>query len=99
MIVVRYKITIPKFRQFNQNKKIETKNILMKEKNFKDLVTYFTMKEKEYLMIDNYLVELSLVNIEDVIDIEKFDDTKIFIETDDKLKDDVALKNVVILIT
>ena len=99
MIVVRYKITIPKFRQFNQNKKIETKNILMKEKNFKDLVTYFTMKEKEYLMIDNYLLELSLVNIEDVIDIEKFDDTKIFIETDDKLKDDVALKNVVILIT
>ena len=57
------------------------------------------MKEKEYLMIDNYLLELSLVNIEDVIDIEKFDDTKIFIETDDKLKDDVALKNVVILIT
>ena len=71
----------------------------MKEKNFKDLVTYFTMKEKEYLMIDNYLLDLALVNIEEVIDIEKLDDTKIFIETDDKLKDDVALKNVVILIT
>ena len=71
----------------------------MKEKNFKDLVTYFTMKEKEYLMIDNYLLGLALVNIEEVIDIEKLDDTKIFIETDDKLKDDVALKNVVILIT
>ena len=71
----------------------------MKEKNFKDLVTYFTMKEKEYLMIDNYLLDLALVNIEEVTDIEKLDDTKIFIETDDKLKDDVALKNVVILIT
>ena len=71
----------------------------MKEKNFKDLVTYFTMKEKEYLMIDNYLLGLALVNIEEVIDIEKLDDTKIFIETDDKLKHDVALKNVVILIT
>ena len=71
----------------------------MKEKNFKDLVTYFTMKEKEYLMIDNYLLDLALVNIEEVIDIEKLDDTKIFIETDDKLKHDVALKNVVILIT
>ena len=71
----------------------------MKEKNFKDLVTYFTMKEKEYLMIDNYLLDLALVNIEEVIDIEKLDDTKIFIETDDKLKDDVALKNVAILIT
>ena len=71
----------------------------MKEKNFKDLVTYFTMKEKEYLMIDNYLLDLALVNIEEVTDIEKLDDTKIFIETDDKLKHDVALKNVVILIT
>ena len=50
-------------------------------------------------MIDNYLLDLALVNIEEVIDIEKLDDTKIFIETDDKLKDDVALKNVVILIT
>ena len=63
MIVVRYKITISKFRQFNQNKKIETKNILMKEKNFKDLVTYFTMKEKKYLMIDNYLLELSILKM------------------------------------
>ena len=33
-----------------------------------------------------------------IIRIEKMDDTKILIETDDKLLDDVTLKNVVILI-
>ena len=29
------------FRQFGQNKKIETKNILIDEKNYQDLVVYF----------------------------------------------------------
>ena len=33
-----------------------------------------------------------------MIRIEKMDDTKILIQTDDKLLDDVTLKNVVILI-
>ena len=33
------------------------------------------------------------------IGLEKFDDTKILIDMDDKLPDDVSLKNVVILIT
>ena len=30
------------FSQFSQSKKIETKNILIDEKNYKDLMTYFT---------------------------------------------------------
>ena len=35
----------------------------------------------------------------EIIGLEKFDDTKILIDMDDKLPDDVSLKNVVILIT
>ena len=34
-----------------------------------------------------------------LIDIEKFDNTEIFIDTDDKLSEDTTLKNVVILMT
>ena len=33
------------------------------------------------------------------MDIEKFDDIKLLIDADDKLPDDISLKNVVILIT
>ena len=35
--------------------------------------------------------------IKEIIGIEKFDDTKVLIETDYKLPDDITLKNVVIL--
>ena len=40
-----------------------------------------------------------LAKIKKIIGIERFDDTKIWIEIDDKLPGDVTLKNVVILIT
>ena len=40
-----------------------------------------------------------LAKIKKIIGIERFDDTKILIEIDDKLPGDVTLKNVVILIT
>ena len=44
-------------------------------------------------MVDDYILDKVLV------DIEKFDDNKILIDTDDKLPYDITLKNVVILIT
>ena len=37
--------------------------------------------------------------MEKIIGIEKFDDTKILIDIDDKLPDDITLKNVVVLMT
>ena len=56
------------------------------------------MKEK-YLIADDYIIDKVLQKVEETIGIEKLDDTKILIDTDDKLPDDINLKNVVILMT
>ena len=50
------------------------------------------------LIIDDYILDKVLDKIKWIISTEKFDDTKILIEVDDKLLDDISLKNVVILI-
>ena len=50
-------------------------------------------------MADDYIIDKVLEKVEEIIGIEKLDDTKILIDTDDKLPDDINLKNVVILMT
>ena len=50
-------------------------------------------------MVDYYMLDKVLDKIKEMIDIENFDYTKILIDTDDKLSDDITLKNVVILVT
>ena len=50
-------------------------------------------------MVDNYMLDIMIEQIKKRIVIEKFDNTKILIGTDDKLPDDITLKNVAILIT
>ena len=57
------------------------------------------MMEKKYLMIDGYMLNKVLDNPKEIIGIKKFDDTKILIDTDEKLTDDISFKNVVILMT
>ena len=57
------------------------------------------MKEKKYLMVNDYMLDKVLDKIKKIINIIKFNDTKILIDTDDKLQGYIALKNVVILIT
>ena len=47
------------------------------------------MKEK---MFDDYMLDKVLEKIKEIISIEQFDDTKILIDTDDKLPDDITLK-------
>ena len=54
---------------------------------------------KKSSMIDDYMLDLVLDKIKKIISIEKFDNTKILIDTDDKLLDDITLKNSVILTT
>ena len=44
-------------------------------------------------MFDDYILDKVLDNIKKIKSIEKFDDTKILIDTDDKLLDDITLKN------
>ena len=56
-------------------------------------------KEKKCLMVDDYMWIKVLDKIEKIIDVEKFDYTKILIDTDDKLPDDITLKNVMLWIT
>ena len=50
-------------------------------------------------MVDGYMLRKVLEKIKEIISIEKYDDTKILVDTDDKLLDDITLKNVVILMT
>ena len=56
-------------------------------------------KGRIYLMGDGNILDKVLDKIKNIIGIEKFDDTKILIETDGKLPDDITIKNFVILIT
>ena len=48
-------------------------------------------------MADDNILNKVLDKTEKIIGIEKFDDTKILIERNDKLLDDITVKNVVIL--
>ena len=50
-------------------------------------------------MVDDYMTDKVLEKIKEIIGLEKFDDTKILIDTDDKLPDNITLKYIVILIT
>ena len=50
-------------------------------------------------MIDDYMVEKVLEKIKEITGIEKFGNTKILINSDDKLSDDNTLKRVVTLLT
>ena len=50
-------------------------------------------------MVDDYMLDKVLNKFKGLIGIEKFHDTKILIDSYDKLPDDITLKNVVILMT
>ena len=47
-------------------------------------------------MVDDYMRIKVLDKKEEIIDIEKLDYTKILIDTNDKLPDDITLKNVIL---
>ena len=51
------------------------------------------------MLIDGYVLDKVLLKIKEIVGTEKFHDTIILIDTDDKPPHDVTLKNVVILIT
>ena len=50
-------------------------------------------------MLDDYMLDKVSGKIKEIIGTEEFHNTKILIDTDDKLPDDITLKNVVILMT
>ena len=51
------------------------------------------------MLIDGYVLDKVLLKIKEIVGTEKFHDTIILIDTDDKPPHDVTLKNVVILMT
>ena len=59
---------------------------------------YYELMEK-YFMVNDCVVYKVLYKIKETTGIAKFDETKILIDTDDKLLNFITLKNVVILIT
>ena len=50
-------------------------------------------------MVDNNMLDKVLDKIKEIISIQKVDDSRILIDRDNKLLDDITLKNVVILMT
>ena len=50
-------------------------------------------------MVDNYKLDEILDRIKEIIGIEKFDDTKILVDKDDKLPDDVTKNMLKYLVT
>ena len=54
---------------------------------------------KNYWMIHDYMLHKVLDGIKEIISTEKFDDTKLLIDPNDKLPDDITLINVMILMT
>ena len=55
------------------------------------------MKEKKYLIACHCMLNKVLDKIKEIIGTEKFDDTKILIDTDDKLPNCISLKRFVII--
>ena len=54
---------------------------------------------KHYLMVNDNILDKVFDKIKRIVGIGKFDDTKILINTDDKLPNNITLNNVVVLIT
>ena len=50
-------------------------------------------------MVDDYMINKVSDKFNEIISTEKFHDTKILINKDDKLSDDIILEGVVILMT
>ena len=57
------------------------------------------MKKKKYSVVDDHMPNKTLDKIKKIIGTENFDNTKILIDTDDKLLDNIPFKNIVILMT
>ena len=49
-------------------------------------------------MVDNYILDNIIDRIKEIVGIGEYDNTKILIDTDDKLLEDATFNNVVILI-
>ena len=56
-------------------------------------------EDKNYLIIDDYMLDKVLDKIKEIIGMKKFDNSKILIDTDDKSPDDNTFKIVVIFMT
>ena len=67
--------------------------------SYYELIGITEEHEEKEIMVDDYMLHKVLDKLKKIIDIKKFDDTKILIDTDDKLPDDITIKSLVILLT
>ena len=113
---IRYRVYNYHFDNLIKAKILETKKILIDEKKYKDLTTYFTRyvfiksikmlslhyhelmgkikehEQKTYLIVNDYMLVKVLDKTKETIGFRKFDNTKILIDTDDKLPDYISLE-------
>ena len=101
-------ISIKNWSYFIKGKKLETKNVLIDEKNYKNfhcksikmlslyyhelLVNIEGHEWKISLIIHDYMLNKVLNKIKEILDNEKFDSIKILIDRGDKLPGDITLK-------
>ena len=67
--------------------------------SYHELIWITEEHEEKKIMVDDCMLHKVLDKLKKIIDIKKFDDTKIFIDTDDKLPDDITIKSLLILLT
>ena len=76
---------------------VHSKSIKVLNLHYHELIGKIEENErKKYLTYRDYLLDKVLDMIKEIIDIKKFDDTKILVTTDDELPDGIILKNVFI---
>ena len=76
---------------------VHSKSIKVLNLHYHELIGKIEEHEgKIFLTYRDYLLDKVLDMIKEIIDIEKFDDTKILVTTDDELPDGIILKNVFI---
>ena len=79
---------------------VHSKSIKILSLHYRELIGTIEEREgKKYLMVDDYMLDKVLDKVKEIIGIAQFDYTKILIDMDNKLPDDITLKNVVILMT
>ena len=97
--VKKYKDLVILFTRYVQKKSIKMLNL-----HYHELIGKIEEHEqKKYLMVVVYMLnkdkirqdQIRLDKIKELKGIEKFDDTKILIDTNDKLPDNIILKNVI----
>ena len=79
---------------------VHNESIKLLSLHVNELIKKFKKHEgKKFFMVNDYMLNNVLDMIKEILDIEKFDDATILIDTDDKFTNYITLKKFMILMT